>query len=330
MSNIRYKRGQLVEYISPRGFHMGGENSTVIKPGQSIWFDGYVMDLGDGVRVPASQLKKAVQVGWLVPANTPEEEAYNYPIPQTAPAQQAQQQNLVYRDRDVVAQVTEDPRQREYRSQQNKKQLRVKTSTPEQDRLGQDQYFNHAIATDRVENFFGENQRSPSIPKETTRVQTDPFANGAVTMNAEIASDDGVVLGSFEDFKNAGAPPKPTDASRDERLRLHNERVAAYERYKQQHPELEAYRPHVPDSAKPVGIGEVETVGEPEYTYVDAAPAPQARPLATKVSWDTSRHWRTRVKDIVSNYSHDQNQLNQILSVESEAVVRNVKKQLNQ
>jgi hypothetical protein len=56
--------------------------------------------------------------------------------------------------------------------------------------------------------------------------------------------------------------------------------------------------------------------------------APSIRTGSKGFSWDKTRHWKQRLKDILENYADDPEALEYIFSVESEGVIKNVKKKL--
>jgi hypothetical protein len=78
--NIAFKSGQPITLTATRTFSMGGSN-TQFRAGQEISFDGSLAII-DGESISLPQLRGAVKVGWLIPAESYVEgdESYTKPV----------------------------------------------------------------------------------------------------------------------------------------------------------------------------------------------------------------------------------------------------------
>ena len=291
-TNIVYTKGDFHCFIATVAFYAGGIEKQ-IQEGEQVWFDGYVMDFGDGVNISYPKLKAAISQGWLSLVDSGTGRYVNNYRPKDdnmklAPAASNQEAAFatMSEDDNVVGQV----KTAKQITDENKASWKKPSALvePESGHV-------HAIAMDNIEDMFSNTSKSEGKPTQTKLVDTRgndnlTFRGGSVI---EDASASGKILGTVEDFSDATKLAQKTASLRE---------------------------------SEPLS-DRVEKERNNRKAQLLASKTVSDQPAS--VDWDLSVHWTKRVKNAVELWGGDSQGLKAILEMETPAVKKRIKQQLN-
>lgn len=212
--------------------------------------------------------------------------------------------------------------------------LRVASHNPDNTEV----HLNHAIAFGKDSEIFTPDSVIP-IPNNTQDYQAAiQESQQGHTPSVEILGGDQVVLGSIDDFQRPG--PRLSYEEAQARLVKATEGDDRFHSYRRDVPPEfggeEAPAPAqvrmAPRAAEPHGAEPYDGTITPKNPDSSNAQkrvhTASIRTAKRPFEWDKSRHWKTRVKDIIENYSEDPELLAHILSLETEGVKKHVRAKL--